>query len=130
MSDYNHLKAFDKMTKEFVGYVGVGGFEYAALVDSSSKAARVKFENRDGSRALAKETEPSDRWLGEDYQQYADWGLGNNYIWIVYEDDHTISMKDNRSRKLYWYEKNKKKWLCWTKSEEKDNQAILTFELE
>jgi len=130
MNDYRHLKAIDKMTNQAMGYVGVGGFEYAALVDSPSKAARVKFENRDGSRGLAKETSPSDRWLGEDYQQYADWGLGKNYVWIVWDQDHTISMKDDPSRKLYWYEKGGTKWLCWTKSGDNNNQAILTFELE
>ena len=128
MSEYGHMKAFDKMTKEFMGYVGGAGFEYAALVDSPN--AKVKFENRDGSRALAKETSPSDRWLGEDYQQYADWGLGNNYIWIVLEEDQTISMKDDRTRKLYWYQKNGTKWLCWTKSGDNNNQAILTFQME
>ncbi|HKN28395.1 MAG TPA: hypothetical protein VJY34_11135 [Roseiarcus sp.] len=130
MSDYKRMKAFDKMTKELKGYVGVGAFESAALVHSANDAAMVKFENRDGSRALAKDTSPSDRWLTEGLRQYAEWGLGKNYVWVVWDDDHTISMKDDRNRKLYWYERSGTKWLCWTGEKEKDNQAILTFELE
>jgi hypothetical protein len=131
MSSYQHLKATDIFTKQVLGYVGTNGFEWAALVPKA-QASMLKFENRDGKRALAKETSPSNRWLGEGEYQYADWGLGKNYVWIDWkvDGDGTICMAEDETRKLYWYEKSGIQYICWTKHDEAGNKALLKFELE
>ncbi len=128
MSDYQYLKAIDIMTKKELGYVGKAGFEYLAIVPKD-KAARVRFVNRDGKRALEKETSPSNRWMGEADYRYADWGLGQNFIWIVWNEDGTICMEEHKDRKLYWYDKGDTTYICWTKGGDDGNNAILKFEL-
>jgi hypothetical protein len=131
MSSYQHLKVTDIMTKRVMGYVGQAGFEYVAIVPKAS-AAKVEFVNRDGRRALEKETSPSNRWMGEAEYQYADWGLGKNYLWIKWNQgtDGSICMEDDPTRKLYAYEKNGTQYVCWTKHDESGNNAVLKFELE
>lgn len=131
-SSYRKMKAYNLMTGEAQGWVGTGGDQYVELVAEDS-AAGVKWENKGEDLYLAKDTNPQDRWMGEGggaWKGYADWGIGGGYYCaVLWNADHTVSMKSDPGRKLYKYHSFSKDWLCWSENGD-NNQAIVRLEWE
>lgn len=127
-SPYHKMKCYNLMTKEFNGWLGVGNNQYVDLVHDAKDAANLAWYSHNSDSYLKKDTTPSDRYLGVGANDYACYGLWIPTGWVnavIYNGDHTISLKEDPKRKLYKYGND---WVCWSKGE--DNQNILRFEFD
>jgi hypothetical protein len=120
-------------TNQLVGYLGAGGNLNAStsIVANKEDGANVKWAYVGSDMYLEKDTTPNDRYLGLGSQSYACWGLWTRDGWVdplVYNQDHTISLKGQTHRKLYGpYRWLGSDWAVWSEGE--DNQNILRFEM-
>jgi hypothetical protein len=121
---YVPMKCYNLSTGDFVGWLGTYG-NNVDLVHSVEEAARLKFSSYGSDLYLRKETDPADRYLGLGWNGYATWGVTGGWNDpIVYNGDHSISLKTDSKRKLYGPYGND--WVCWSGGE--DNQNILRIE--
>lgn len=125
-SGYFKMMCYNKMTKQFVGYMGTYGND-VSLVADEAEAVDVKWEPVDSDTYLAKETSPNDRYLGLAANDYAAWDLWGNKSSrqpVVLNADGTISLKNKPNIKLYGpYRYNGVDYACWT--DQADNSNIL-----
>lgn len=131
---YHRVQCYNRDTKEFLGWLGT----YDANVWIISKdnyekwkdyIAYCKFSYASGDDTyLEKSTVPYDRWLGLGDSSYAVWGLtGGRNNPIIYNADHTISLKEKPERKLYG-PYGHGSYVCW--SDNDNNQNIITLVME
>ncbi|HLX51728.1 MAG TPA: hypothetical protein VKS82_25655 [Streptosporangiaceae bacterium] len=100
---YESVKCYDAATREFRGWLGKTGNNYVS-VEKDEKNAHGCYWAFDGDKLyLTKQTSGSaDRALGEGLGGCADWGLGGGYYApVLYNEDLTISLKDEPTRKLF-----------------------------
>jgi hypothetical protein len=100
---YEHAKCYDFSTKEFLGWLGVVGKNYVSVEKEEKDAHGCRWVFDANKLYLRKQTSGSaDRDLGEGWSGYADWGLGGNfYAPVLYNEDLTISLQDEPTRKLF-----------------------------
>ena len=130
VAGYRKMKAFDKMTGDFKGWLGSTGNMNLYLYDleDDSHVAWVRFADFKDQKWLARDTTPNDRFLGLATQGYATWGLTGGWNNpIIWHPDHTISLDPKhdaslRNRFLYLY----KGYCCF--SDDGSNSNILRFE--
>lgn len=123
---YGKMRCYNLTTGEFVGWLGTYG-NNVDLVHDAESAAAVAWSPHGSDMYLRKETSPNDRFLGLGWNGYATWGLTGGWNDpIIYNSDHTISLKTDPKRKLYGPYGND--WVCWSGGE--DNQNLLRCELE
>jgi hypothetical protein len=113
----------NRVTQEFLGYVGTG-VDDAVKVAGEDALIDLNWANKDGDLYLAR----GDYWLGEGSDNWADWAYYSWYCAIIYNPDHTISMKKDPTRKLYIDNWQGMQYLRWTVSGDDTNEAIVTFE--
>ncbi len=124
--NYGKMKCYNLSTGDFVGWLASYN-NNVYLTQDESAAASVKWLSYKEHTYLEKETSPNDRYLGLGWNGYATWGLTGGWNDpIVYNADHTISLKTDPKRKLYGPYGNQ--WVAWSGGE--DNQNILRCELE
>jgi hypothetical protein len=123
------MKVYNLKTGASLGYMGHGGDYYVQLVDQGS-AIDLKWETSGDNLYLAY----AKHWLGEGggaWKGYAAWALTSDfYCAVIWNDDHTVSMKSDSGRKLYKYHSFSKDWLCWTDSGDSNNSDIVRVEWE
>lgn len=86
-----------------VGYLSTWN-AYVSIVSDpkSDQRAFVSWGQKGSHLILAKDTDPTDRWLGGSDGATAVWGLGKNYNYLTYDKDSgTIGIEGTNS-KLYW----------------------------
>jgi hypothetical protein len=124
-ANYRRMKCFDRMTKEFQGWLGSYG-NNLDLVHSTDDAAYVAWSDQGSDKFLRKDAVPGDRYLGLGWNSYACWGLTGGWNdAVIYNDDKSVSLKIDPKRKLCKYGND---WIRW--SEDNNNANILTLELE
>ncbi len=77
---------------------------YVSIVNDpkSDQRAFVNWGQKGEHLILAKDTDPTDRWLGGSDGATAVWGLGLNYDYLTYDKDSgTIGIEGTKSQ-LYW----------------------------
>ncbi len=109
---YVHVKCYSLATGTFLGWLGVGTNNYAVLVADEKDAHGLAWYVYEENLYLRKDTSPADRYLGEGYDSYADWGLwGGNYKSpVVFNPDQTVCLKGAPNRKLYLHTDNQLRW--------------------
>jgi hypothetical protein len=121
-SRFRKLKCYYAGNGQLVGWLG----DYNANVDVVTKeksAAEVAWSWYASDMYLRKSTSPNDRFLGLGWHGYACWVLAGWNDAVIYNADHTISLKSEPSRKLCLYGNN---WVCWSEGE--SSRHILRFE--
>jgi hypothetical protein len=124
---WKKMACYNLVTGDFVGYLGTYNNNLDLLQDADD-AANLVWYSSGSDLYLRKATTPNDRYLGLGWNGYACWGLWTPTGWVnpvVYNSDHTISLKEDPKRKLYGPYGND--WVCWTGGE--DNQNILRCEM-
>ena len=127
-SGYSKMKCYNKMTKQFVGFIGTHG-NSVSLVTDVADAADVKWEPHDNDLYLAKETTPNDRYLAVGERDYAAWDLWTNLHLepVVLNSDGTISLKNKPNIKLYGPTRSLGvDYASWT--DQPDNSNVLVCE--
>jgi hypothetical protein len=128
------MACYNLATNQLVGYLGAGGSLNAdvSIVADKADGAAVKWAYVGSDTYLEKDTTPDDRYMGLGVRSYACWGLWTPTGWvnpIVYNPDHTISLKADLSRKLYGpYRYLGSDWAVWSEPGD-NNQNILRFEM-
>jgi hypothetical protein len=96
-------------TGEEVGYLSTYNANVSLVKDRhSDEVAQVYWTQKGTQSCLAKETEPTERWLGPGYPEEgstAVWGLGKNYCYLDYnKSDGTITTISEEKERLmlYW----------------------------
>jgi hypothetical protein len=91
------------------GYLSTSSANVSLVADrKSDQVAQVYWIEKGTHTCLAKETTPTERWLGPGYPEEgstAVWGLGKNYCYLKYnKDDGTIATtgEGNEPLMLYW----------------------------
>ena len=128
MNGYKKMRCTNKMTGEFIGYLGTHN-NAVAIGPKLDDASDIKWEPNGNDEYLAKETTPNDRYLGGSSGDYAGWGLWiGESAPVVRNSDGTISLKTKTSAKLFgpvrYLGVDYVKW-----SDTDDNQNILVCEL-
>ena len=128
MSEYKKMSCKNRMTGDFVGYLGTHN-NSVAIGPKTEDASLIKWVPDDDDQYLAKQTTPNDRYLGGASDGYAGWGLWiGDCAPVVRNSDGTISLKSNLSSKLYGPIRVMGiDYVKWSKDE--DNQNILVCEL-
>jgi hypothetical protein len=124
---WKKMKCFNLSTGDFVGYLANSN-SWAFLTQDEGSAANLAWSPNGADMYLQNEASPSNRYLGLGTNSYACWGLWTPTGWVnavLYNQDHTISLKAFPSNKLYGPYGNG--WVCFSGGE--DNQNILRFEL-
>jgi hypothetical protein len=126
---YQRAKCTYKSNKTFAGYLASSKNAYVWLTQDINEAIWVKWKfDGVGDRWLEKATRPYDRFLGRAESYYADWGLSqtrgaSSYAEpVLYNADHTISLKADATKFLYGPYGDQ--WVCWG-----DNENVLIVEL-
>lgn len=129
-SGYHRMRCTNLSTGEFLGWLATSGNNvYLETDPKSSNLAACQWRSWGADLYLAKDTSPSDRLLGLGWNSYACWGAQESGGWhnpIIYNADHTISLKEAPNRKLYGPYGNQ--WVCWTGEE--SNQNIIKCDME
>lgn len=124
-TNFRPMRCYNLITGQAEGWLGTYG-NNVDLVHDIKDAAMVDWYSYQSDLYLRKDTNPAYRYLGVGYNSYATWGVTGGWNdAVVYNSDHTISLKSDPKRKLYKYGND---WVCWSKGE--DNQNILRFEFE
>lgn len=103
---YENAKCYDFSTREFLGWLGKVGDNYVSVEKDEKNAHGCRWVFDGDKLYLRKQTSGSaDRDLGEGWSGYADWGLGGNfYAPVLYNEDLTISLQAEPTRKLFLHD--------------------------
>ncbi|HUY99088.1 MAG TPA: hypothetical protein VMU89_01965 [Thermomicrobiaceae bacterium] len=125
-TSFGRMKCYNRSTGAFVGWLGT--YNYSVdLVHDADSGAGVAWTPWGSDMYLTMDWSPGYRYLGLGANSYACWGIAGGWTdAIVYNPDHTLSLKSDPKRKLYGPYGND--WVCWSNGE--DNQNILRCELE
>jgi hypothetical protein len=122
-SRYRKMKCYYAVNGRLLGWLGTYN-DNVDVVTNEKLAAEVAWSWYESDMYLRKTTSPNDRFLGLGWHGYACWSLAGGWNdAIIYNADHTISLKSDPSRKLSLCGNN---WICWSEGE--SNQNILRFE--
>jgi hypothetical protein len=123
---FGRMKCFNLSTGQFVGWLGT--YNYSVdLVHDVDSGAGLAWNSWGSDMYLMMNWSPGYRYLGLGTSSSACWAIAGGWTKpVIYNPDHTISLKEDPSRKLYGPYGND--WVYWTNGE--DNQNILRCELE
>jgi hypothetical protein len=124
---WRKMACYNLSTGELAGYLASSG-NNAYLTQDVNGAENLQWYSNGADLYLRKDTDPNDRYLGVGWNSYACWGLWTPTGWVnpvIYNTDHTISLKGDPNRKLYGPEGNG--WVRWSAGNDQ-NQNILRCE--
>ena len=120
---YTKVRCFNAVTKAPLGWLTKGGNNYLQLTDTEAGVHLCSwYVTSDGALYLRKQTSGGPRYLGREYSN-ADWELKGSPV--VYNDDATISLRDDPTRKLYVGDDS---WIYWS-SDDSYNANLLAIDL-
>ncbi len=120
---YTKVRAYNPVTKASLGWLTKGGNNYLQLTDQESGVHPCSwYVTSGGDLYLRKQTSGGPRYLGREYSN-ADWELKGSPV--VYNDDATISLRDDPTRKLYVGDDS---WIYWS-SDDSHNANLLAIDL-
>ncbi|MBV6697309.1 hypothetical protein KV557_09250 [Kitasatospora aureofaciens] len=119
---FEHVKCYDLESGKFLGWLGCTpygdpfGRNYTWIIPEEKDAHGVRWSFTGDDLYLRKDTRPGDRYLGLSDQSRAGWGLPGGWRNpVLYNDDGTVSLRDEPQRKLYVnVMDNAKNYLAWT----------------
>ena len=110
---YKPVQTFLASNNSFAGWLGVGGNDYAFVQPEQKNASQLAWYVDGEKLYLRKQTASTyDRYLGEGWDSYADWGLwtGNFAAPVKYNPDQTVTLFNAPNRKLYLHTGNQLRW--------------------
>lgn len=109
MAQPKPMKCTVLSTGEDVGYLSTWYANVSLIKDiKSDQVAQVYWTQKGNQSCLAKQTEPTERWLGPGYPEEgstAVWGLGKNYCYLEYDKGSgtiTTTSEEKERLLLYW----------------------------
>lgn len=109
---YTTVRVFNADTS-FAGWLGVGGNDYAFVLPNEKDGAKFNWYVDGEKLYLRKQTASTyDRYLGEGWDSYADWGLwtGNFAAPVKYNPDQTVTLFNSPNRRLYLHDSKQLRW--------------------